>query len=50
MFQVAARAGGEASAAQIKLMVQAQLGLKLESRKGRMEVRVIDSVSRPTEN
>jgi uncharacterized protein (TIGR03435 family) len=45
-----ARAPAESSAVTIFTAFQEQLGLKLESSKGPVEVLVIDSVSKPSEN
>jgi uncharacterized protein (TIGR03435 family) len=44
------RTPAASSAVTIYTALQEQLGLKLESSKGPVEVLVIDSVSRPTEN
>jgi len=48
--QLEAAVPPDVSAVSIFTAVQEQLGLKLESSKGAVEVLVIDSVQRPSEN
>jgi len=43
-------AAGDPSVLPLAAALQEQLGLKLESRKGPIDVLVIDSIQQPTEN